>query len=50
MIVNGVQISIQAAVDGKHPATGVPPAPITVRIADDGVYRIVDDGQYRIID
>lgn len=47
MIVNGIQISIQAAVDGKNPDGAIPP---TVRIADDGVYRIADDGQYRIID
>jgi len=50
MIVNGIQISIQAAIDGKNPNGAIPPAPITVRIADDGVYRIADDGQYRIID
>jgi hypothetical protein len=50
MIVNGIQISIQASVDGKHPVTGVPPAPITVRITDDNIYRITDDDEYRIID
>jgi len=50
MITNGIQIAIQVAVDGKHPDTLTPPVPITVRIADDGIYRIADDDEYRIID
>jgi hypothetical protein len=49
-MINGIQISIQAAVDGKHIVSTVPPVPTTVRIADDGVYRITDDNEYRIID
>jgi hypothetical protein len=47
MIINGIQISIQMSVDGKHVVNLIP---LNVRIADDGVARIVDSGQYRIID
>jgi hypothetical protein len=50
MIINGIQISIQAAIDGKHIVSTTPPVPITVRIADDNVYRITDNDEYRIID
>jgi hypothetical protein len=50
MITNGIQISIQTAVDGKRPDSGIPPVPTDVRIADDGIYRITDDNEYRIID
>jgi hypothetical protein len=46
-MINGIQISIQAAIDGKHIVADVP---LAVRIADDGVYRITDDDEYRIID
>lgn len=49
-MINGIQISIQAAVDGKHIVSATPPVPTTVRIADDGVYRITDNDEYRIID
>jgi len=47
MIINGIQISIQAAIDGKHIVSSVP---ITVRITDDNVYRITDNDEYRLID
>ena len=49
-MINGIQISIQAAVDGKHIVSTVPPVPLTVRITDDNVYRITDNDEYRIID
>lgn len=49
-MINGIQISIQAAVDGKHIVSSAPPVPITVRITDDDVYRITDNDEYRIID
>ena len=50
MITNGIQISIQTAVDGKRPDSGVPPVPTDVRITDDNIYRITDNDEYRIID
>lgn len=49
-MINGIQIGIQTAVDGKTPESTAPPVPSTVRIADNGDYRITDDGEYRIID
>ena len=49
-MINGIQISIQVAVNGEHQVSTTPPVPSTVRIADDGVYRITDNDEYRIID
>lgn len=49
-MINGIQITIQVAVDGRHIVSTTPPVPINVRITDDDVYRITDDDEYRIID
>lgn len=49
-MINGIQISIQAAVDGKHIVSTTPPIPKEVRITDDGANRITDNSELRIID
>lgn len=49
-MINGIQISIQAAVDGKYIISSTPPIPKEVRITDDDVSRVTDNDELRIID
>jgi hypothetical protein len=49
-MINGIQISIQVAVDGNRADSTTPPIPTSVRITDNDEYRVTDNDEYRIID